>query len=127
MKMLYYDAEGDILTVDFLPTIAKRSIVKKETGIEIADNVSFYFDTVDEKLVQMILVSYSRLVKHTCRSPLQLKKLARFPKRLQRIALKLMQQPPVSNFLELKASDKDSHRTVRVKKLVLEPQILEAA
>ncbi len=127
MKAFYYDAEADILTADFLPTSAKRIIVKKETGIEIADNVSFYFDTVDEKPVQMILVSYSRLVKHTRRSPLQLKKLARFPKRLQRIALKLIQQPPVSNFLELKDSDKDSHRTVRVKKLILEPKILEAA
>ncbi len=127
MKMLYYDAEGDILTVDFLPTSAKRVVVKKEAGIEIANNVVFYFDPVDEKPVQMILISYNRLVEHTRRSPLQLKKLTRFPKRLQRLTLKLIQQPPVSNFLEVKTSDKNSHLAVRVKKLIIEPKLLEAA
>ncbi len=74
MKELHYDAEGDILTVNFLPAKAK-----KETGIEITDNIVLYFDTVDEKPLQMILISYSRLVEHTRRSPVQLKKLAKYP------------------------------------------------
>jgi len=122
MKELYYDAEGDILTVNFLPTEAK-----KETGIEITDNIVLYFDTIDEKPLQMILISYSRLVAHTRRNPLPLNKLAKCPKRLQRLALKLLQQAPLANFLDLKTSDTDTRHTVRVKKLLLEPQILEEA
>jgi hypothetical protein len=122
MKDIYYDAEGDILTVNF-----PHPKVKKETGLEIADTIVLYFDTVNEKPLQMIFICYNRLVQYTRRKPLSLDKLATYPKRLQRLALKLMQQPPVSNFLELKTSDKDSHRVVRVKKLVLEPKVLEEA
>ncbi len=120
MKELYYDAEGDILTVNFLPTEAKQ-----ETGIEITDNIVLYFDTIDEKPLQMILISYSRLVAHSRQNPLELKKLSKYPKRLQRLALKLIQNEPVSNFLELKPSDTETHHALRVKKLVLEPKILE--
>jgi len=120
MKELYYDAEGDILTVNFLPTEAKE-----ETGIEITDNIVLYFDTIDEKPLQMILISYSRLVAHSRRNPLPLNKLAKCPKRLQRLALKLLQQAPVANFLDLQTSDRDARHTVRVKKLSLVPQILE--
>jgi hypothetical protein len=120
MKELYYDAEGDILTVNFPPAEAK-----KETGIEITDNIVLYFDTIEEKPLQMILISYSRLVAYSRRNPLELKKLSKYPKRLQRIALKLIQQAPVSHFLELKLSDKDDYHSVRVKKLTLEPKILE--
>jgi len=120
MKELYYDAEGDILTVNFLPTEAK-----KETGIEITDNIVLYFDTIDEKPLQMILISYSCLVAHTRRNPLSLNKLAKYPKRLQRIALKLIQRAPVSHFLELKASDADVYGKVKVKRIALAPKILE--
>ncbi len=122
MKELYYDAEGDILTVNFPPTEAK-----KETGIEITDNIVLYFDTIDEKPLQMILISYSRLVAHTRRNPLPLNKLAKYPKRLQRIALKLIQQAPVSHFLELKTSDADVYGAVKVKRIALAPKILEEA
>ena len=122
MKDIYYDAEGDILTVNF-----PHAKVKKETGLEIADTIVLYFDIVSEKPLQMIFICYNRLVQYTRRKPLSLEKLASYPKRLQRIALKLIQQPPVSNFLELQALDNGSHHAVRVKKLVLEPKILEAA
>ncbi len=122
MRELYYDAEGDILTVNFPFKKAKR-----EAGIEITDNIVFYFDTINERPLQMILISYSRLVEYTRKNPLKLKRLAKYPKRLQRIALKLLQTAPVSHFLELKTSDADKHATVRVKKLVLEPKLLEEA
>ncbi|NUM73153.1 hypothetical protein HUU40_02215 [candidate division KSB1 bacterium] len=122
MKDIYYDAEGDILTVNF-----PHAKVKQETGLEIADTIVLYVDTVDEKPLQMIFICYNRLVQYSRRKPIALDKLASYPKRLQRLVLKLIQQPPVSNFLEVKASDKDSCHTVRVKKLTLEPKLLEAA
>jgi len=122
MKELYYDAEGDILTVNFPSAKAK-----KETGIEITDNIVLYFDSVNEKPLQMIFVCYNRLVQYTRRRPLPLDKLASYPKRLQRIALKLLQTPPVSHFLEFKPSDIDMFGAVRVKKLTLAPKLLEEA
>jgi len=124
MKDIHYDVEGDILTVNFVATTAKPHI-ERHVGFEIARNIVFYFDPVQEKPLEMILLSYSRLVKYTKQNPLELKKLSRHPKRLQRLALKLIQQPPVSNFLELKASDNEAYHTVRVKKLILKPKLLE--
>jgi hypothetical protein len=38
-----------------------------------------------------------------------------------------MQQPPVSHFLELKTADDQAYGTVKVKKIALEPKILEEA
>jgi len=122
MKEIYYDAEGDILTIDF-----PRIKGKKELGLQIADNIVLYVNPSEEKPVHMIFLSYSRLVEYTRRTPLKLDMLASYPKRLQRIALKLLQQAPVANFLDLKTSDTDTRHTVRVKKLSLEPQILEEA
>jgi len=121
MKDIYYDAEGDILTVNF-----PHAKVKKETGLEIADTIVLYFDTVDEKPLQIIFICYNRLVQYTRRKPLSLDKLASYPKRLQRLVLKLIQEQPISNFLELKASDKNLYGSVKVKKIALEPRILEA-
>jgi hypothetical protein len=127
MKEIHYDAEGDILTVNFLKTTAEKPHIEKHVGFEIARNIVFYFDPVNEKPLEMIVISYSRLIQYTRQNPLQLKKLSKYPRRLQRLALKLIQQTPVSNFLELKASDNEAHHTVRVKKLILEPKILEEA
>jgi len=124
MKDIHYDAEGDILTVNFLATTAKPHI-EKHVGFEIARNVIFYFDPVNEKPLEMILISYSRLVKYTRQSPLKLKKLSRYPKRMQRIALKLIQQPPAPHFLELNASDVEVYGSIKVKKIALEPKLLE--
>ena len=120
MKDIHYDAEGDILTVNF-----PHPAIKKHVGMEIADPIVLYFDPVDEKPFQMIFICYNRLVQYTRRTPLKLERLASYPKRLQRIALKLIQQAPVANFLELKTSDTDIRHAVKVKKLVLEPQILD--
>lgn len=39
MKGIHYDAEGDILTVNFLKTTAAKQHVKKHVGFEIANNV----------------------------------------------------------------------------------------
>lgn len=120
MKEIYYDAEGDILTVDF-----PRPRGKKELGLQIADNIVLYVNTSEEEPVHMIFLSYSRLVEYTRRIPLKLDMLASYPKRLQRTALKLIQQPPVSNFLELKTSDTEAYHAVREKKLALRPAILK--
>jgi hypothetical protein len=120
MKDIYYDAEGDILTVNF-----PHAKVKKETGIEITDTIVLYFDTVNEKPLQMIFICFNRLVQYTRRKPLPLDKLASYPKRFQRLALKLIQQAPVSHFLEYKTSDVDKFGSVKVKKLILEPKLLE--
>ncbi len=120
MKDIYYDAEGDILTVNF-----PLATIKKHVGLEIADTIVLYFDPVTEKPFQMIFICYNRLVQYTRRQPLKLERLASYPKHLQRLALKLIQKEPVSNFLELITSDTETYHAVRVKKLVLEPKILE--
>jgi len=120
MKEIYYDAEGDILAVDF-----PRVKGKKELGLQLADNIVLYVNPSEEKPVHMILLSYSRLVEYTRRNPLELDILPSYPKRLQRLALKLLQQAPVANFLDLKKSDTETRHTVRVKKLSLVPKILE--
>jgi hypothetical protein len=126
MKDIHYDAEGDILTVNFVKTTDKPQ-AQKHIGVELVNNIILHFDPAHEQPLEMIVVSYSRLVKLTRRSPMQMKKLLQYPKRLQRIALKLIQQAPVSNFLELKISDTDVYGSVKVKKVALEPKILEEA
>ncbi|MDZ7361755.1 MAG: hypothetical protein ONB46_13670 [candidate division KSB1 bacterium] len=124
MKDIHCDAEGDILTVIFVKTTDKPQ-AEKHLGCELAKNFVFYFDSINEAPSEIIVISYSRLVEYTRRTPLKLDMLASYPKRLQRTALKLIQQPPVSNFLELKTSDTEAYHAVRVKKLVLRPAILD--
>lgn len=64
MKEIHYDAEGDILTVNFVKTTNKPQAVT-HVGFEIARNVVFYSDPIQEKPLEIILLSHSRLVKYT--------------------------------------------------------------
>lgn len=93
MRNIDYDLEGDILTVTFA-----ESKGRVHTGVELTDNIVLYFDPTTEEPLQLILVSYRRLLEAP---PIRLDGLAEVPDDLRAAALRLVRRAPVANFLRL--------------------------
>lgn len=88
---LVYDAEGDILDVDFRLT-RKAS----QRGIELHDNIVLWTDTRHTRALRLLFLSYARL----CEQPaLTLTKLKKLPVRQQTQLLRLLMSEPVKRFL----------------------------
>jgi CRP-like cAMP-binding protein len=100
MRNIDYDLEGDILTVTFA-----ESKGRVHTGVELTDNIVLYFDPTTEEPLQLILVSYRRLLEAP---PIRLDGLAEVPDDLRAAALRLVRRAPVANFLRLE----EGRRTV---------------
>jgi len=116
MRNIDYDLEGDILTVTFA-----ESKGRVHTGVELTDNIVLYFDPTTEEPLQLILVSYRRLLEAP---PIRLDGLAEVPDDLRAAALRLVCRAPVANFLRLE----EGRRTVpagRVTEIFL-PTVLGA-
>jgi hypothetical protein len=91
------------------------------TGVELTDNIVLYFDPTTEEPLQLILVSYRRLLEAP---PIRLDGLAEVPDDLRSAALRLVRRAPVANFLRLE----EGRRTVpagRVTEIFL-PTVLGA-
>lgn len=88
---LVYDAEGDILDVDF-----RLTGEKPRRGIELHDNVMVWTDAEEKKILRLLLLSYSQL----CAQPaLTLKQLQKMPTRRRSKLIKLLANDPVKRFL----------------------------
>jgi len=94
MKYINYDAEGDILSLTF-------SEAETHTGIELSDNIVFYYNPETKEALGLVLLSYRALLKASAYRPLPLDRLARAPKDAQRVVISLLQRAPVTNFLQL--------------------------
>ncbi len=88
---LVYDAEGDILDVDF-----RLTGEKPRRGIELHDNVTVWTDAEEKQVLRLMLLSYSRL----CAQPtLAFNKLQKMPARRRSKLVKLLTNDPVKRFL----------------------------
>ena len=88
---LIYDAEGDILDVDF-----RLTGEKPQRGIELHDNITVWSDAQETRILHLTLLSYSALLEQPSLSFTQLKKLPA-PQRTN--LLKLLTSDPVKRFL----------------------------
>lgn len=96
MRNLLYDAEGDILTVTFVETEDQP-----RTGVELNDNIVLYYNPETDQPIKLILVSYRRLAEISREQPISLEGLAGFPPAVRDQVLRIISQPPISNFLHL--------------------------
>lgn len=109
---LVYDAEGDILDVDF-----RLTGERPRRGIELHDNVTIWTDAEEKNILRLMLLSYSQL----CSQPaLALSKLKKMPVRRRARIVKLLANEPVKRFLV--SVDEKKHRF-----RVAEPGVREVA
>jgi hypothetical protein len=88
---LVYDAEGDILDVDF-----RLTGERPRRGIELHDNVTIWTDAEEKNILRLMLLSYAQL----CVQPtLTLNKLQKMPVDRRAKLLKLLTTKPVKRFL----------------------------
>ena len=88
---LVYDAEGDILDLDFRLT-RKDS----QRGIELHNNIVLWTNARQTQTLRLLFLSYTRLCEQ---SALTLTKLKKLPVRQQTQLLRLLMSEPVKLFL----------------------------
>jgi hypothetical protein len=96
MRNLQYDAEGDILSVTFVDAEDQP-----QTGVELNDNIVFYYNPETDQPIKLILVSYQRLAEASLEQPILLEGLADIPTAVRDQVLRIIVQPPVSSLLHL--------------------------
>jgi hypothetical protein len=96
MKTIHYDAEGDILSVTFADSSRTT-----HTGIELADNIVFYYNSDTGQPLELVLVSYQAMVRASAQTPIVLDGLARTPAKVRATILALLQSAPLSAFLQV--------------------------
>jgi hypothetical protein len=109
---LVYDAEGDILDVDF-----RLTGEKPQRGVELHDNITVWSDAQEARILHLTLLSYSALLEQPFLSLTRLKKL---PTRQRTNLLKLLRSEPIKRFLVCL-----DEKNVRFR--VTEPGVREAA
>ena len=88
---LVYDAEGDILDVDF-----RLTGEKPRRGIELHENIAVWTNAHGTRILRLMLLSYARLLEQP---DLALVKLTKLPARQRADLLKLLTSDPVKRFL----------------------------
>jgi hypothetical protein len=88
---LFYDAEGDILDVDF-----RLTGEKPRQGIELHDNVTVWTNVEGTRVLRLMFLSYTKLLQQP---DLPLVKLKKLPARQRASLLKLLTSDPVKRFL----------------------------
>jgi hypothetical protein len=96
MKAIHYDAEGDILSVTFAE-VGEQS----HTGIELTDNIVFYYDPATEKPLKLILMSYQAMLHASMETPILLDGLAQAPANVRKTILYLLQHAPLTAFIQV--------------------------
>lgn len=119
MRNFYYDAEGDILTVTFC-----ESPIEGGTGIELHENIVLYFIPDQEKVLELILISYGAMLK--AQNPLLMEALTKLKPDWRQNIVNLIQKEPVANFLHIEKTDSTPIPSVYVKK-VFDPEIMKVA
>jgi len=88
---LFYDAEGDILDVDF-----RLTGEKPRQGIELHDNVTVWTNAQGTRVLRLMFLSYAKLLKQP---DLPLVKLKKLPPQQRARVMKLLTSDPVKRFL----------------------------
>ena len=88
---LFYDAEGDILDVDF-----RLTGDKPRQGIELHENVTVWTNAQGTRILRLMFLSYAKLLEQPDISLVKLKKLR---VRQRASLLKLLTSDPVKRFL----------------------------
>jgi hypothetical protein len=96
MRNIYYDVEGDILSVTFAEVEDQP-----HTGIELSDNIVLYFNPETEQPIKLLLLSYRRLVETSHEAPLPLDGLDRVPEAVRNTVLRVTRREPVASFLQV--------------------------
>ena len=96
MKAIHYDAEGDILSVTFTDATEQS-----QKGVALSDNIVLYYDPATEKPLKLILISYQAMVQASQQTPIALDGLAQAPAKVQATVTALLQQRPLTAFLQL--------------------------
>ncbi len=96
MKYIHYDAEGDILSVTFAEAEGQT-----HTGIELSDNILFYYNPETKEPLKLVFTSYRRLLHASAKVPLPLEGLARAPAKVRETVTSLLQRTPVTGLLQL--------------------------
>ncbi len=120
MKYIHYDAEGDILSLTFDETEGQA-----HTGVELSDNIVFYYNPETREALGLVLLSYRALLRASAQSPLPLEGLARAPAKVQEIVTPLLQRAPVTSFFQLVQSPGKKSPTSRLSQ-VFTPAVLQA-
>lgn len=96
MRNIYYDVEGDILSVTFVEVEDQPHI-----GVELSDNIVLYFNPETEQPIKLLLLSYCRLVETSRKAPLPLNGLDSVPETIRNTVLRVAQREPVASFLQV--------------------------
>jgi hypothetical protein len=112
MKAIHYDAEGDILAVTFSEVSGQ-----KHTGIELTDNIVLYYNPETEEPLKLILNSYQAMVEASQQAPILLDRLAQAPAKVQTIVTALLQQTPLTAFLQLSGAQGKLPLTSRLQEI----------
>jgi hypothetical protein len=96
MKCIHYDAEGDILSITFAEVEGKT-----HTGIELSDNIVFYYSPKTKEPLKLVLISYRALAQASAQVPLRLEGLARAPAQVREAVVSSLQRAPVVGFFRL--------------------------
>ncbi|MDI6793065.1 MAG: hypothetical protein QME81_09390 [bacterium] len=96
MRNIYYDVEGDNLSVTFVEVERQP-----HTGIELNDNIVLYFNPETEQPIKLLLLSYRRLVEASRKAPLPLDGLNNVPETVRNTVLRMVQRKPVAGFLQV--------------------------
>ena len=118
MKYIHYDAEGDILSVTFADSEGQT-----HTGVELSDNIVFYYNPETRKPLGLVLLSYRALLQASTLTPIPLEGLAHAPFKVQQIVIPLLQRAPVTSFFQL--VEAPGVQTSRLSK-VFTPALLQA-
>ncbi len=118
MKNIYYDVEGDILSITFTEAEGQS-----HSGIELTDNIVLYFNPQTGQPIKLILLSYRRMLMVSAEQPIPLDGLADLSVDRRQMVLHIISRPPVKNFLDVE----DTEEAVPVARLVgiFEPTALE--
>ncbi len=120
MKYIHYKAEGDILSLTF-----EEIEGQVQTGIELSDNIVFYYNPETREALGLVLLGYHALLRASEQSPLPLEGLSRAPAKVQEIVTPLLQRAPVTSFFQLEQSPGKEFPTSRLSQ-VFTPVVLQA-
>lgn len=96
MKAIHYDTEGDILSVTF--TEAKE---QKHIGLELSDNIVFYYNPEIKIALRLLLLSYRALLQTSTQAPILLDGLSQAPVEVQATVTALLKCEPLTAFIQV--------------------------
>jgi hypothetical protein len=96
MKAIHYDTESDILSVTFSETENQNHV-----GLELSDNIVFYYNPETKLPLKLVLLSYRAMLQASAKAPILLDGLNQAPIEVQTTIAVLLKSKPVSAFVQI--------------------------